>query len=369
MLPILVLFASFLNLACAGWVTPMETSAKISPQEREELSKDAAIASRRAYAPRKARVAIFLAMEAQVQKACPACDDKDYSDPCPLGWSELSDGRCKAPAAYEGKCTEVQMFMGSSGAAKMELEMTCSICWPCTKGAKEATCDRDWSRPCPNGFAPKDIDFNHFSEARGTTCVADVLYEGECEPQVLFEGAAAKHEFAERCQTSWPCKRTCENYAYCPNGWQPIGDSLCMAPDWYKVEGCPLLQSFRGWPQAMKTEYAEKCALEWLCAEGGSMEAEGCQQLDLSSCPRHWIAKGAGQCAPPADAKGSCTEAKVGDMSAAEKIAFAVDCGIEWPCQGEAAAAAEELAAPREPAHLETETDGPIDALGRKVAV
>ena len=117
MLLMIVLFASLLTPILAGWETPLESTAKarfrlkfvgcaaallpkISPQEREEISKGAAIASQRARcqdsvrmaafgataplqasAPTRMKVVKFLASEAQVQKPCPDCDDKDYSDP------------------------------------------------------------------------------------------------------------------------------------------------------------------------------------------------------------------------------------------------------------------------------------------------
>ena len=73
---------------------------KISAEVRDQMSKDVAVASQRvclsesiclfvgacahtlqAYAPTKDRVANFLALEAQVWKACPKCEDKDFSDP------------------------------------------------------------------------------------------------------------------------------------------------------------------------------------------------------------------------------------------------------------------------------------------------
>ena len=75
---------------------------EISDEEREQMSKEVAVTSRRvfvafvvtlltlhvcmaalaqAYAPTKARVAKFLEAEAPLEKACPKCADKDYSDP------------------------------------------------------------------------------------------------------------------------------------------------------------------------------------------------------------------------------------------------------------------------------------------------
>jgi CPW-WPC domain-containing protein len=139
-----------------------------------------------------------------VHKACPDCNGKDYSDLCPLGWDELNDGRCKAPLGYEGPCANIQTFVGSSVVSKMETEIRCEICWPCTNGGEDsATCERDWAKPCPNGYAPQDAES---LEPGGVTCLADMLYEGKCEQQVSFNDLQEKHDFAERCQTSWPCR-------------------------------------------------------------------------------------------------------------------------------------------------------------------
>lgn len=207
-----VLFLSWLQCGLSGWESPLESAAKISPQEREQISKNAATASQRAYAPTKGMVAKLLAVEAHMEKECPKCDDKDYSDACPLGWKALPDGRCKAPASYTGMCGDTQTFMGSSVAQKMELETSCEICWPCTRGNDQAaTCIRDWTSPCPQGFTPQEIVHNELQGASGANCVANIFYEGECEQQVVFNDVAAKHEFAERCQTSWPCQQMCQD--------------------------------------------------------------------------------------------------------------------------------------------------------------
>jgi len=272
----------------AGWVLPLQAAAKISPQEREQMSYDAAMASQRAYAPKKERVAKFLALEAQAKGPCPRCDDKDFSDPCPLGWDELMDGRCKAPLTYTGVCNEVQTFIATPVAAKMELEMTCGVCWPCTRGGQDetATCTRDWARPCPYGYSPQDIAHGEFHNVAGVTCEADFSYEGECEQRVLFKDIEAKKEFAERCKTSWPCQRVCQDgFAVCPEGWQSLGDGQCMAPDSYKQDSCPLawmfhlhgskrLQSFRGWTNTNKSDFASKCGVAWPCAVAADSDGE-----------------------------------------------------------------------------------------------
>lgn len=204
-------FASSATLAQSGWATPLENSAKVSPEERQRLSEEAALNAQRAYAPTKAKVAAFLASDAQVEKACPTCD-KDYSDLCPLGWTEFTDGSCAAPKAYAGTCSKRQVFVGVSVAEKMEAEIACSMCWPCARGGEgtSGSCVRDWAQPCPNGYSPKDLANHEFSETSGLTCVADLTYEGECEPEVIFQDVQRKRDFSERCQTSWPCKFVCE---------------------------------------------------------------------------------------------------------------------------------------------------------------
>lgn len=365
-----LLCLSSLTLVLSGWEAPLESTAKISPEEREQMSKNASASSRKAYAPTKGRIAQFLASDSHMKQACPICGDKDYSDPCPLDWTELSDGRCKAPSLYKGDCNKLQTFLGSTVAAKIELELSCAVCWPCTKVGADATaaCVRDFTKPCPYGYTPQDISYNEFREAAGITCAADALfYEGECEQQVLFKDLQAKQEFSERCQTSWPCIHTCQGaLTACPNGWQPAGDGLCVAPEFYKVDGCPLLQRFRGWTNAMKIDFAHTCGVDWLCSQNVKMDEEYCQELDFSSCPQDWITKDGTRCAPSPDAQGVCVEAarasggvEMASMSTEQKIRWSTDCGIEWPCKGETAAA-ESLGEPRAPAHADADHNGPI---------
>lgn len=285
---------------------------------------------------------------------------------CPLGWlDELSDGRCKAPATYAGMCDKVQMLLGSSAAMKTELEIACGVCWPCTKGGEEAaaTCVRDWAKPCPQGYAPQDIPYNEFREALGVTCMAGAFYEGTCEPQVSFQDFDGKRDFAERCQTSWPCQLTCKDgYAACPNGWHALGSGLCLAPDAYKVTGCPLLQSFHGWTNAMKSSFAQNCSVGFECAEDTDV---GECPLDLSACPHHWQQEGS-RCVPPPDMRGACATAwDMESKSAHEKISWASECGMKWPCAGESTA---EVDTPRVP-HISTAHAGPVDATGSIVQV
>jgi len=134
MAPIFVVsFAVLLVPIRAGWETPLEGAAKISTKERDQLAQDAELASQRASAQTRMSALRFLALDAEVQQPCQSCDDKDFSDPCPLSWNQLTDARCEAPSSYEGECARVQAFLGAPAASKMEFEITCGVCWPCSK--------------------------------------------------------------------------------------------------------------------------------------------------------------------------------------------------------------------------------------------
>merc|ERR1712050_247755 len=193
-----------------------------------------------------------------IHTGCRQCSEKDYSEPCPLGWVELADGICSAPLDYKGDCSKQQGFMGGSAVEKEEVELMCGVCWPCKD---DAACVRDWSRPCPFGYAPSVIRYDDFATAAGTSCEADLTYDGQCEAQISFQSDEDKRSFAQRCKVAWPCKAVCGTNAQstCPEDWTHAGDGYCVAPAHYKVPTCRLLQNFRGWTSNMKLEFAQQC--------------------------------------------------------------------------------------------------------------
>merc|ERR1712228_1113505 len=153
----------------------------------------------------------------------------------------------------------------------------------------------------------------------------------------------------------------------CPNDWTHIGDGLCVAPPYYKYEGCPLLKSFRGWTASLKTKYSQQCHIQWPCDEE-EIPPEFCEEFDLTRCPRQWMVKEDGSCLPPSDFLGPCAVAKqVKSLSDDEKIAWASSCGIEWPCVGEIVD--EPAAQPRAAVHVNSRQIGPIDETGNIINV
>lgn len=312
----------------------------MSPAATSVVGKDAQLRAHKAFMARSQSIA---AEETALLSGCAVCADKDYQNPCPAGWEAKHDGTCHATASYEGLCKRTQSFLGAN---KREAEILCGICWPCKEAARG--CERNWDAPCPRGYSSGAIPFDAFADATGLVCSMDVESDGLCEQEVSFADIAAKMEFAERCDVSWPCKTHCEQSvpSQCPEDWIPIGDGLCAAPNAYKVDGCRLLQQFRGWSAPMKSVFADKCKVVWPCdtqsieeeQSDGAISQASCVDLDLAagSCPRSWVSRDDGLCEAPPDLQGPCSSPKdFRRMSAEQKILWASECFVDWKCVGE----------------------------------
>ena len=62
---------------------------------------------------------------------CAKCE-RDHDQLCPDGWSELANGHCSGPNAYDGPCMAFAQFNGLSTNDKIEYERACQVCWPCS---------------------------------------------------------------------------------------------------------------------------------------------------------------------------------------------------------------------------------------------
>ena len=329
--------------------------AKIPPEISIVISKAVATKASEAYVTKNTHV----------NSACPECNGKEYSEPCPASWAENQDGTCQAPVAYHGACAPHQTFVGASALDKQEAELACDVCWPCPE---EPGCARDWSWPCPYGYTAEPIEFNAYVDASGPpTCIANLDYQGDCEDLVRFDGDGDKQQFATRCSVRWPCTSACENHvqSVCPYGWTHIGNMICAAPAHYKEDGCNLLQSFHGWSAEMKTDYSRRCHVVWPCQETdegyGSVRMSKCEELNLGSCPHEWTPTPDGVCHPPAVATGPCTEAKqLGTLTKTEMLSWAGSCLLSWPCKDIVQSAEAETAGSRTPWNSVDLVDGPL---------
>ena len=61
---------------------------------------------------------------------CAHCE-RDHGQLCPDGWSEVADGHCSGPSAYDGPCIAFAKFSGLAASDKIEYERACGVCWPC----------------------------------------------------------------------------------------------------------------------------------------------------------------------------------------------------------------------------------------------
>ncbi|KAL8275176.1 hypothetical protein Esti_000926 [Eimeria stiedai] len=75
----------------------------------------------------------------------PPCE-RDFQQPCPLGWLQTGGGGgCKAAAEYRGPCKQQEKFGALEENAKRAVSKTCQVFWPCANG--EALTEAMMSRP------------------------------------------------------------------------------------------------------------------------------------------------------------------------------------------------------------------------------
>lgn len=334
-------FLSLLSLVVASpWHDTLLRGSRLSAEDVSDLAKTVELHVRNA--------ASKLALVPTTSDVCPVCSDKDYSEICPNGWRfSETEGTCSAPSSYVGLCSSNLFLFGRPAVDKKEIELTCSVCWPCRiqTNVPNSSCTRDWAAECPNGYMPSTMNWDDYGDAL-PKCVATPLYEGTCENDVVFRDLHEKQLFSERCATTWPCADVCGDntiMGVCPTEWTHIGKRLCVAPNHYKRAGCPLVKSFRGWSSNMKMSFAEQCDVRWDCtaAEASSAIGDGvgsCDSIDSSSCPLGWMMDGS-LCIPAAEGKGPCDSAMdFAGWSEEEKLYWSSNCvDLEWPCSGTAA--------------------------------
>lgn len=186
---------------------------------------------------------------------CPA--GAEYSQPCPIGWYEGSNGRCSTEDPLS-QCNQA-ITAAADHTAKVTWEKTCGVRWPC----KKKTCIKDFVPPCPAEWTHVGSDI----------CEAPSTYQGPCGRRMdmsAYKGRTdLKRALEMRCGLSWVCKsstheRERDFSVPCPLGWTVLEDSSCRAPTSYtSSENCPRVISFVGRPVADRQSYAALCNMDF----------------------------------------------------------------------------------------------------------
>ncbi|CAJ1365937.1 unnamed protein product [Effrenium voratum] len=191
------------------------------------------------------------------------CKDRclqDFAQPCPLFWSPINEGLCKAPSWYKGDCPDT-LAVGNDVFSHQEMAVRCGLTWPCS-----SLCKSDFDQLCPTGWAVDDA----------ATCHAPTKspgqYTGPCETTVSFalesDKPAARKEFAERCGVDFCVKQSGLNdepfqSSPCPAGWMAVGE---LVPHCYgsTYEGpCRPLISGSALASIGRKEFAAMCGVAW----------------------------------------------------------------------------------------------------------
>jgi len=191
--------------------------------------------------------------------------DRDFSG-CPVGWSQLLDGACGAPATYQGSCPTTLSF---AGLAPKERAAKCGdVEFPCRD-----LCTEDPSQFCPEGW-----------HKGGPDCFAPAGYSGPCVGRKSFItlGTEDRRAWGKTCGVRWPCRgssgvgagrglvsnSTC-TFDYtraCPSGWTKSG-TYCRAPADDQTSLCGVYVDTNSFTAVAKHAWASACAAPWPCVE------------------------------------------------------------------------------------------------------
>jgi len=111
----------------------------------------------------------------------------------------------------------------------------------------------------------------------------------------------------------------------CPEHWIDDGDGHCSVPPSYSGQ-CVAGMRFSSMTPIEKGREAESCAAVFPCA--------GSCYRDMSAlCPESWDEDVAQECVAPPSYAGPCVATqRLVALSSSEKVAFAQDCNVQWPC-------------------------------------
>ena len=119
--PLALVLLPFATSLKHSWADSLLRGAKLSDSELSDLAGQAQRMSRETLA----------ASAPPGPASCGPCVTKSYSDTCPRGLAETTTGICEAPSNYNGFCSHLLAFAGSSVSGKIAAEQSCDVCWPC----------------------------------------------------------------------------------------------------------------------------------------------------------------------------------------------------------------------------------------------
>ncbi|GIX61069.1 CPW-WPC domain-containing protein [Babesia caballi] len=125
---------------------------------------------------------------------------RDYSLPCPNGWSQSETTKaCTAPEDYEGPCESSKDFSRMDETAREDYAWRCHVSWPCINATPidpEAVCPQEWTK------------------LSGYICIAPAGYDGICPPIWSLHGLSVldKSAYEQLCGVRWPRKPTEPEY-------------------------------------------------------------------------------------------------------------------------------------------------------------
>lgn len=189
--------------------------------------------------------------------------NRDYSLPCPEGWTAMEDGDCSAPTGYDGMCPSKMSFAKMTPKEKGVQASKCSTSFPCVGAYAQ-----DYSQSCPEGWT-NDV---------GSDCFAPTSYTGPCVTRKSFVayGESDKASWAHTCGVAWPSMKherwtasaSSANCAMdysknCPENWTST-DGFCRAPADYSGSCVSVLPAGK-YTSEQKRKIAETCNAPWPC--------------------------------------------------------------------------------------------------------
>lgn len=184
---------------------------------------------------------------------------RNWSRPCPDGWSLQGRDECLSPSAYTGPCKHVQTLAGFNVQQKHKVSLSCKSPWPCAdlclNGHDYDVCPKGW-QASGDGFCESPL-----AASERTGCTTEYKFD-----EMSIQD---KQELGFICGFEWKCKETCvQDYRKsCPEGWTEIG-GLCLAPANYGGD-CGYSINTKEMSADQKRDFAAKCAAAFPCQGDG----------------------------------------------------------------------------------------------------